>query len=123
MTPASVEGALLQVVFHAIAKNILFLCAGAIIYKTHKTYVYELRGIGKQMPIVMWCFTLASLSLVGIPPFAGFFSKWYLATAALSPEFGALGIVGAASIIAFSFTYSRILIPYCADSLLPGQRL
>ena len=42
MTPASVEGALLQVVFHAIAKYILFLCAGAFFYNTNKTYVYEL---------------------------------------------------------------------------------
>lgn len=121
MTPASVEGALLQVVFHAIAKNILFLCAGAIIYKTHKTYVYELRGIGKQMPIVMWCFTLASLSLVGIPPFAGFFSKWYLATAELSPEFGALGIVGAAVLLLSALLTAGYLFPIVQTAFFPGK--
>ena len=50
MCPAGFMGALLQVVFHAVAKNILFLCAGAIIYKTHKTYVSELKGIGCAAP-------------------------------------------------------------------------
>nr|MCR5447986.1 hypothetical protein [Solobacterium sp.] len=80
MTADGFTGAILQVIFHSIAKNILFCCAGAIIYKTHKTYVYELKGIGKQMPIVMWCFTFASLSLIGIPPAGGFISKWFLAT-------------------------------------------
>ena len=74
-TPEGLLGALLQVIFHAVAKNIMFLCAGAIIYKTHKTYVYELKGIGKQMPVVMWCFTLASLSLIDNPPTGVFFSK------------------------------------------------
>ena len=55
-TPEGLMGALLQVVFHAVAKNILFLSVGSIIFMTHKTYAHELRGIGKQMPIVMWCF-------------------------------------------------------------------
>ena len=76
-------GALLQVVFHALAKNTLFLCAGAIIYKTHKTKCSELIGMGKQMPKTFTCFTIAGLSLVGIPFFAGFVSKWYIATGAL----------------------------------------
>ena len=77
-------GALLQVVFHVLAKNALFLCAGAIIYKSHKTKCNELTGMGKQMPITFTCFTIAGSSLVGIPFFAGFVSKWYLATSALS---------------------------------------
>ena len=64
MTPQALCGALLQVVAHAIAKNALFLSAGAVIYKTGHTYVNELKGIGKQMPIGMICFTIASLSPV-----------------------------------------------------------
>ena len=47
-------GALLQMVFHAVVKNLLFLSAGAIIYKTGKTDVRQLTGIGKEMPIVLW---------------------------------------------------------------------
>ena len=120
-TPEGLLGALLQVIFHAVAKNIMFLSAGAIIYKTHKTYVYQLKGIGKQMPIVMWCFTLASLSLIGIPPTGGFFSKWYLATAAISPEFGPLGIVGAATLLVSALLTAGYVLPIIQDAFFPGK--
>lgn len=75
MQPLALMGALLHVIFHSIMKNGLFLSAGSIIYKTGKTRVDQLKGIGKQMPITMWCFTLLSISMVGIPPFCGFISK------------------------------------------------
>ena len=84
MTPLGLVGALLHVLAHALIKDTLFMSAGAIIHKTGKTQVAELEGIGKQMPVVMWCFTLASVGLVGIPPCLGFVSKWYLALGALS---------------------------------------
>ena len=82
--PVGVVGALLHVAAHALIKDTLFMSAGAIIHKTHHTRVEELDGVGKQMPVTMWCFTLASLGLVGIPPCLGFLSKWYLAQGALS---------------------------------------
>lgn len=81
--PIGVVGALLHVLCHALVKDTLFMSAGAIIEKTGKTQVDELAGIGKQMPVTMWCFTLASVGLVGIPPALGFVSKWYLAQGAL----------------------------------------
>lgn len=121
LTPEGFLGALLQVVFHAVAKNILFLSAGSIIYMTHKTRVDELRGIGKQMPIVMWCFTLASLSLIGIPPASGFFSKWFLATGAITPEFGALGYVGAATLMVSALLTAGYLLPIIKDAFFPGK--
>lgn len=121
LTPEGFLGALLQVVFHAVAKNILFLSAGSIIYMTHKTRVDELRGIGKQMPIVMWCFTLASLSLIGIPPASGFFSKWFLATGAITPEFGALGYVGAAALMVSALLTAGYLLPIIKDAFFPGK--
>ena len=121
LTTTGVEGALLQIVFHVLAKNIMFLCAGAIIFKTGKTYVYQLRGIGKQMPIVMWCFTLASLSLIGIPPFGGFFSKWFLATGAITPEFGALGYVGAAVLLLSALLTAGYVLPIIRDGFFPGK--
>ena len=67
LQPAAMTGALLHVVFHAVIKSCLFLSAGAIIYKTHKTNVSELRGIGKEMPVAIWCYTFASAALIGIP--------------------------------------------------------
>lgn len=76
-------GALLQLVFHALAKNALFLCAGAIIYKTGLQRVDEMQGLGRRMPVTMGLFILCALSLVGIPPLGGFISKWYIAEGAL----------------------------------------
>lgn len=80
---AGVDGALWQIVFHAVVKVGLFLCAGAVIFLYGKTKIEELNGIGKKMPITFTCFTILSLSLIGIPPTGGFFSKWELATASL----------------------------------------
>lgn len=80
---AGMNGALWQIIFHAIVKVGLFLCAGAVIFLYGKTKVEELNGMGKKMPITFGCFTILSLSLIGIPPTGGFFSKWELATASL----------------------------------------
>ncbi len=80
---AGVDGALWQIVFHAVVKVGLFLCAGAVIFLYGKTKIEELNGIGKKMPVTFACFTILSLSLIGIPPTGGFFSKWELATASL----------------------------------------
>ena len=91
LNPEAMTGSLLHVVFHACIKSCLFLSAGAVIYKTGKTRVDELTGIGKEMPVTIWCYTFASLALVGIPPASGFISKWYLAGGSLEsgiPEIG-----------------------------------
>lgn len=82
-TEAGLNGALWQILFHAVVKVGLFLCAGAVIFLYGKTKVSELNGIGKKMPVTFICFTILSLSLIGIPPTGGFFSKWELATASL----------------------------------------
>ena len=121
LSPIGFWGAVLQVIFHVVAKNILFLCAGAIIYKTGKTLVSELKGIGKEMPIVMWCFTAASLSLIGIPPACGFISKWFLAEAALMPGFGILGIVGVAVLMISALLTAGYLLPIISDAFFPGD--
>ena len=84
LTAQGFTGALLHVVFHSVIKNTLFMTAGAIIYKTGKTRVGELSGIGRRMPRVMACYTVVSMGLIGIPPTCGFISKWYLAQGGLS---------------------------------------
>lgn len=121
LSPVGFIGALLQVVFHAVAKNILFLSAGAIIYKTEKKYVYQYKGIGKEMPIVMWCFAIASLSLIGIPPVSGFVSKWYLAQGGLSSVFQALGITGVAVLMVSALLTAGYLLPIVVDAFFPGR--
>jgi len=84
LNPVGFVGALLHVIAHSLAKDTLFMSAGAIILKTEKTSVSDLKGIGKQMPVTMACFTIASLGLVGIPPCMGFVSKWYLAQGSMA---------------------------------------
>ena len=78
LTPAAWTGALLHLVGHGVTKITLFFCAGAIHVRTHRENVSELTGIGRQMPLTMTAFGLASLSMVGLPPFIMFTSKWFL---------------------------------------------
>ena len=120
MNPIGFVGALLQVVFHSIAKNLLFMGAGAIIYKEHKTMVSELRGIGKNMPIVMWCFTIGGLALVGIPPLTGFVSKWYLAQGSLVSGVPVLTYVGPIILLASALLTAGYLITISISAFIPG---
>ena len=76
--PIALTGALLHMVGHGVTKITLFFAAGAIQVRTHKENVSQLDGIGRQMPITMGAFALASLSMAGIPPFVLFTSKVYL---------------------------------------------
>lgn len=84
MNPLGLAAALTHLVIHAFMKICSFFCAGAVMHQTGKNYVFELDGMGKRMPVVFGCLTVASLSLMGIPLFGGFISKWNLAEAALA---------------------------------------
>jgi multicomponent Na+:H+ antiporter subunit D len=68
---------------HAVGKITLFFCAGAIYTAAHKTKVSELSGLGRRMPFTFAAFLIASLSVIGLPPLGGLWSKWYLAIGAL----------------------------------------
>ena len=115
-----VPGAFLQIVFHALAKDALFLCAGSVIFATGKTKVDELKGIGKQMPVTMWCFTIASLSLIGIPPMGGFFAKYLLAMGALNTG-TTLGLVGVAVLMVSALLTAFYLLPIVSAAFFPGR--
>ena len=121
MNSMALTGALLHMVFHSIIKDVLFLCAGAIIYKTHHTDVRDLRGIGKEMPIVMWCFTLVSLALVGIPPLCGFVSKWYLATGSLDGSVPVLSWLGPVTLMVSALLTAGYLFPITIQGFFPGS--
>lgn len=82
-TAASVVGGAMHIVMHAVGKITLFMCAGAIYVAHHKTEIDELNGIGRLMPVTMFAFLIASLSIIGLPPFGGTWSKWFLALGAL----------------------------------------
>jgi multicomponent Na+:H+ antiporter subunit D len=87
-----VIGAGMHIAMHAFGKITLFFCAGAILVATHKTEVSELRGIGRRMPITMAAFLIGSLSIIGLPPLGGTWSKWYLALGTL--EAGEIALLG-----------------------------
>ena len=120
LQPDAMTGALLHVVFHAVIKSCLFLCAGAIIYKTHKTNVSELRGIGKEMPVAIWCYTFASAALIGIPPASGFISKWYLATGALNSGVEVFSWLGPVVLLTSALLTAGYLLPITVNGFLPG---
>jgi multicomponent Na+:H+ antiporter subunit D len=82
-TSSSVIGAGMHIAMHAAGKITLFFCAGAIYVAAHKTEIRELDGIGRKMPITMAAFMIGSLSIIGLPPFGGTWSKWYLAMGSL----------------------------------------
>ena len=120
LQPTAMTGALLHVVFHAVIKSCLFLSAGAIIYKTHKTDVRDLRGIGKEMPITIWCYTFASAALIGIPPASGFISKWYLATGALASGIEVFSWLGPVVLLISALLTAGYLLPITVNGFLPG---
>lgn len=99
LNPIGMTGSLLHVIFHAFIKCTLFLCAGAIIVTTGKTRVAQLVGIGREMPILMWCFTIASLALIGIPPTSGVVSKWYLCWGAIDENMPGFWWIGPAVLL------------------------
>jgi multicomponent Na+:H+ antiporter subunit D len=82
-TQAGVIGGAMHIAMHAFGKITLFFCAGAILVSLHKTRVSELRGIGWQMPVTMLAFLIGTISIIGLPPGGGTWSKWYLLTGAL----------------------------------------
>ncbi|MDH5182707.1 MAG: monovalent cation/H+ antiporter subunit D family protein [Gammaproteobacteria bacterium] len=78
VAPFSIMAAALHIAVHAFGKITLFFAAGSIYTATHKTEISQLKGIGRQMPWTMGAFAIGALSMIGIPPAAGFLSKWYL---------------------------------------------
>lgn len=121
LTERGVTGGMLQLLFHALAKIALFQAAGAIIRLTGCTRIDQFRGLGRRMPLTMACFTVAGLSLVGIPPFGGFWSKWVLATAALSAAPGALGYVIPAVLILSALLTAGYLAQPIIAAFFPGR--
>ncbi|MCP4673759.1 MAG: monovalent cation/H+ antiporter subunit D family protein [Desulfobacula sp.] len=83
VTPMGVTGGLIHITNHAFAKITLFFCAGAIFVASGKKEITQMGGLAKRMPLTMAAFSLASLSMIGVPPVSGFVTKWYLAIGAM----------------------------------------
>lgn len=84
MSDLGIIAAFTHMIMHSVTKICSFYCAGIVMEKAKKNYVYELDGIGRRMKLTFACFTISSLSLVGIPMFACFHGKWNIGVAAVS---------------------------------------
>ncbi|WP_052667115.1 monovalent cation/H+ antiporter subunit D family protein [Nitriliruptor alkaliphilus] len=113
-TPLALVGALLHVLNHALMKAGLFLVAGGILQRTGLKEIARFAGLGKRMPLVMTGFAIAALSMVGIPPTAGFFSKFYLVSATVETGDWILAtiVVGSSLLTAIYFLrlFERIFV-------------
>ena len=85
-TSYGVTGGLFQLVSHALSKALLFLAVGYMIYRAGSLEISALEGMGKKMPLTCLAFTIGAFSLVGLPPFIGFPSKFLVVRAALATK-------------------------------------
>jgi formate hydrogenlyase subunit 3/multisubunit Na+/H+ antiporter MnhD subunit len=77
-TYLSISGSLFHVLNHAVMKSLLFLAAGSMIFRLNRHTIAEMKGAGRVMPFTAVCFSIGALSVAGLPPFGGFFSKFLM---------------------------------------------
>jgi multicomponent Na+:H+ antiporter subunit D len=116
-TGTGVLGGAMHIGMHAFGKITLFFCAGAILVATHKTEVSEMRGLGRRMPFTFAAFFLGSLSIIGLPPLGGAWSKWQIALGAAETE----QVVLVAVLMVSSLLNVAYLIPVAVRGFMPAQ--
>lgn len=122
---AAVIGATYAFAAHALGKLTMFFVAGAVAVETGKTKISELDGLGRKMPVEFIAFTLATLSMAGLPPMAGFIAKWYLSVgigAGYTGEWWMLLVLVAASVLNLAYflpVITRAFFPKCEFDVRP----
>lgn len=114
-TSSGALGSAMHIAMHAFGKITLFFCAGAIMVATHKTEISQMRGLGRRMPFTFIAFGIAALSIIGLPPLGGAWSKWQLALGAA--ETGQALLVGVLMIS--SLLNVAYLIPVAVCAFMP----
>ena len=117
LVPTGIVGGIIHIINHGFSKITLFFCAGAIYVATHKKLISELDGIGYSMPFTMGAFALASLSMIGVPPVAGFVTKWYLVQGCLDIKELGLVIV----LMVSSLLNAGYFAPITIRAFFPGR--
>jgi multicomponent Na+:H+ antiporter subunit D len=121
LAPLSIAAAALHIATHAVGKITLFFAAGAIYTASHKTEVSQLDGIGRRMPWTMGAFAIGALSLIGIPPAAGFLSKWLMFQgAAESGHWIVFGVLGVSTILNAAYFLPIVHAAFLRDPK-PGE--
>jgi len=114
LTPISVVGAVMHIAAHAVSKITLFFAAGSIYTAAHLTEVSQLRGIGRRMPWTMGAFAVGALSMIGVPPTAGFLGKWFMLQGAMDTG----QWVAVAVIIASTLLNAGYFLPILVNAFL-----
>ena len=117
-TTWSVVGGAMHIAMHAFGKITLFFCAGAILVATHKTEISDMGGLGRRMPFTFAAFAIGALSVTGLPPFGGAWSKWYLGLGAADAE----QLVFVAILMISSLLNVAYLIPVAARGFMSLKR-
>ncbi len=86
LSPHGMLGGIIHIAMHAFGKITLFFCAGAIMVASGKKYISQMSGLGRIMPVTFFAFFIGSLSVIGLPPTGGFFSKWNLLLGAVESD-------------------------------------
>lgn len=120
MTPEGLEAGLLHMVFHGIIKITLFMCAGAFMHETMHSYVYEINGVGRKMPVTFAMYTISSLSLIGIPGLCGFISKLHLVLGGLE-EGSTLAVIGSAALMLSAFLCAIYTLSVTVRAFFPME--
>ena len=120
MRSSGMQAAMLHMLFHGLMKITLFYCIGAVMVKTGKRYVWEMDGMGRRMPLVFAVYTVAGLSLIGIPPMVGFISKWYIGTAAAA-EGTVFSYIGLAALILSALLSAAYILEVVVRAWMPGK--
>lgn len=103
-TSLGMAGGLLHMVSHIFFKDLLFLMVGAIMFRTHVDTIPELGGVGQRMPVTMFCFFIAALTAIGVPPTSGFTSKWIIYQALMQqgePLLALVSLIGSVVTLAY----------------------
>ena len=117
-TQMGVIGGGVHIATHAVGKITLFMCAGAIYVAAHKTKVSELDGLGHAMPITFGAFLIGALSIIGLPPLAGSWSKFSLMLAsAEADQLIMIGVLMLSSILNVAY-----LLPIVGRAFFAGER-
>lgn len=85
-SPLAALGGALHIVTHAFGKITLFFCAGAVYTATKFTQISQFDGLGRRMPYTFAAYTIAAISIIGLPPLVGSWSKWFLIEGSLTTE-------------------------------------
>ena len=123
LAPLSIAAAALHIATHALGKITLFFAAGSIYTASHKTDVSQLDGIGRRMPWTMTAFAIGALSLIGIPPAAGFLSKWMMFQGAASAEnYAVIAVLALSTLLNAAYFLPIVYVAFLRPApQAPGQ--